>query len=380
MLGENVIFLKNQMQFIMTVREISTCLEAIAPPALQESYDNSGLLLGDPGMEVNAALICLDLTEEVLDEALQQGCGMVISHHPLIFGGLKRVTGSSSVERIVIKALKNDIAVYAVHTNLDNISGGVNSMLCAKLGITHTRILQPLPGRLNKLVTFCPHADAPGVREALFAAGAGHIGNYDSCSYNLEGYGTFRAGDGTNPYVGERGKLHREEETRIEVIFPDHIQGRVIAALKDSHPYEEVAYDIYPLKNDYEMAGAGMIGELETSMDEPAFLQHVKDVLGTGAIRHSALTGRKVKSVAVCGGAGSFLIGKAMAAGADAFVTGDLKYHQFFEGEGKMLIADAGHYETEQFTKELLYSILNEKFPTFALRISQTRTNAVHYL
>lgn len=279
-----------------------------------------------------------------------------------------------------MKAIRNAIAIYAIHTNLDNVHNGVNSALCEKLGIRDTAILRPVQGILNKLVTFCPTDSAERVREALFTAGAGEIGNYGSCSYNLEGFGTFRAGEGTDPYVGEQGKLHKEQEVRIEVIFPGHTTGKLILALKEAHPYEEVAYDIYPLKNEHGQVGAGMIGSLDESMEEKDFILMVKRKLGSCVIRHSEFLGRKISIVAVCGGSGSFLINDAMRAGADAFVTGDLKYHQFFEGEGKILLADAGHYETEQYTKELIYNTLNEKFPTFALRISQINTNAVRYL
>ncbi|HSG67547.1 MAG TPA: Nif3-like dinuclear metal center hexameric protein [Bacteroidales bacterium] len=363
----------------MKIEEISAFLESIAPSALKESYDNVGLLVGDHTKEVDKAIICLDLTEEVLDEAIKHDCNMVISHHPLIFGGLKKITGSNPTERIVMKAIMNDIAVYAIHTNLDNVNTGVNAILCRKLGVKDPEILSPVQGILSKLVTFCPSEYAEKLREALFTAGAGHIGNYDSCSYNINGYGTFRAGENTDPFVGEKGKLHKEDETRIEVIFPGYRESHLISALKESHPYEEVAYDIYPLKNELAIAGAGMIGMLDTPTGEKTFLANVKKVLGTGVVRHSPLRGKTIVKVAVCGGSGSFLIGKAISAGADIFVTGDVKYHQFFDGGGKMIIADAGHYETEQFTKELLYSILNEKFPTFALRISQTHTNAVHY-
>ncbi len=364
----------------MKLSYISNYLESIAPLDLQESYDNSGLLIGNPETELTGALICLDLTMEVLEEAIQGGLNMVISHHPLIFSGLKSLTGKNELERIVLKAIKKDISIYAIHTNLDNISKGVNAMLCEKLGILDPTILQALSGKLNKLVTFCPDEHAGKLRDALFSAGAGHIGNYDSCSYNSDGYGTFRAGANTNPFVGEKGKLHTEKESRIELILPDHLIGRVVNVLKREHPYEEVAYDIYPLKNEYATAGAGMIGEIAVAEDELEFLKKIKKILGTGALRHSALLGRKIKKVAVCGGSGSFLIRKALSAGADIFITGDIKYHQFFETDGKMLIADAGHFETEQFTKELIYKLLNEKFPTFALRISQVNTNAVRYL
>jgi dinuclear metal center YbgI/SA1388 family protein len=364
----------------MKIKDIIVQLEEFAPRALQESYDNVGLLIGSEDTEIESALITLDVTEEVMEEAIKQGCGLIIAHHPLIFNGLKRLNGRNAVERMVMMAVRKKIAVYAIHTNLDNTIRGVNAMLGKKLGLKNMRILQPRDGELSKLVTFCPDAHADAVRNALFNAGGGHIGNYDKCSYNLEGYGTFRANEETNPFVGEQGKLHMENETRIEVIFPSFMRSGLIHALKQSHPYEEVAFDIYPLENTYDMAGAGMIGELPEAEDENIFLQKLKGILGCGVIRHSAMLGKPLRTVALCGGAGAFLIGQAKAAGADIFITGDVKYHQFFESDGKILIADAGHYETEQFTKELLYTLLNEKFPTFALRISQSNTNAVHYL
>ncbi len=363
----------------MKVKEITAFLETFAPLSLQESYDNSGLLVGDPQGNVEKALICLDLNMEVLNEAAAGGYDLVISHHPVIFGGLKTLTGKTETERIVIRAIREGINLYAMHTNLDNSPGGVNAILCEKLGVLEPEILQPLSDRLLKLVTFCPVEHAAKVRDAMFSAGAGNIGNYDSCSYNLEGFGTFRGNEHTDPFVGEKGKVHEEKETRIEVILPDYLRSKVISGMLKAHPYEEVAYDLYPLKNDLAMAGAGMTGNLEHPMDEKVFLQHLKDVLGTGVIRHSPLTGKQISRVALCGGSGSFLIQAALAAKADVFVTADLKYHQFFEPEGRMLLADAGHYETEQFTKELIYKLLNEKFPTFALRISQSITNAVHY-
>jgi dinuclear metal center YbgI/SA1388 family protein len=364
----------------MKIKEIASFLESMAPPGLQEAYDNVGLLIGDPLREVQQALICLDLTEEVMDEAISNNCDLIISHHPIIFSGLKKITGRNATERILVRAIKEDIGIYAIHTNLDNVNVGVNAALCRKLGIPNPKILQPLSGKLNKLVSFCPGEHAERVREALFAEGAGTIGNYDSCSYNLEGYGTFKGGENAKPYVGEVGKLHTENETRIEVIFPDYLQGKLITALKHNHPYEEVAYDIYPLKNEFEQAGAGMIGTLEEAVDEKSFLQHLKQVLGTPVIRHSPPTGREIQRVAVCGGSGSFLIGKALAENADIFITGDVKYHQFFEAENKMIIADAGHFETEQFTKDLLYDYLKQKFPNFALQISGIETNPVSFL
>lgn len=363
----------------MKIKELIIPLEKLAPPFLQESYDNAGLLIGNSNAEVNKVLISLDVTEKVLDEAISKNCQIIIAHHPLIFKGLKRITGKNMVERIVTKAIKNDIAIYAIHTNLDNVIGGVNSILCEKLGIKDTRILSPKEGLLRKLVTFCPKKDASKIRQAIFDVGAGHIGNYDNCSFNTDGAGTFRALDGSNPYVGKKGELHFEEEVRIESVFPVYLENKILQAMNAAHPYEEVAYDIFPLMNTYKNVGAGMIGELETEMNERAFLQRIKDVTDTACIRHSDLLGRKIKKVGVCGGSGSFLIHDAIRAGADIFITGDIKYHDFFEADKKLVIADIGHYESEQFSKDLIYSVLIKKFPTFAVLISEGHTNSVNY-
>lgn len=362
----------------MIIKEICRLLEKQASLSLQESYDNSGLLIGNYNSEVNKALITLDVTEDVLAEAIRENCNLVISHHPVIFKGIKKLTGSSLTEKLITIAIKNDIAIYAIHTNLDNVNTGVNAILAEKLGLKNLKILSPRYGNLKKLVTFCPTDHADKVRKAIFEAGAGQIGDYDSCSYNIEGKGSFRGLDGTNPFVGKKGEIHFEEELRIETIVPDFLIKQVLTAMINAHPYEEVAYDIYPLDNANENTGAGMIGELKHEMHGTDFLTHVKKVLGSKALRHSQVTDGKIKKVAICGGSGSFLIDKAFNAGAKAFITGDVKYHDFFEYHGQMTIIDAGHYETEQFTKELIHSFLKEKIPTFALLISRVDTNPVN--
>lgn len=362
--------------------KISDLLQAInesAPPMLQESWDNTGLLVGDPEMEVHHALLTLDVTENIVEEAISRQCGLIIAHHPPIFKGLKSITTKNPVERAIMMAIKADIAIAAVHTNADNVLDGVNGMIAQKLGLKNLRILQPMNGMLKKLVVFCPAAHAAKVREAMFAAGAGHIGDYDSCSYNLEGYGTFRAGDSTNPFVGEKNKLHEEQEQRIETIVPAFRLDTVVKAMTAAHPYEEVAYDIYPLDNMFTGAGSGLVGELEDERSEEEFLKHISKSLQNSFLRHSELTAKPIKKVAVCGGSGAFLIHRAIASGADAFVTADIKYHDFFEADGKLLLVDAGHFETEQFTKELLFGYLKKKFPNFAPLISGVNTNAVHY-
>ncbi len=359
--------------------EITGALEALAPLSFQESYDNSGLQVGDPESEVTGILITLDATEEVIDEAADLGFNLVVSHHPVIFGGLKSVTGRTAPERIVAKAIRQEIAIYSGHTNFDAIAGGVNQKMAGRLGLTGLRILDPLKGRLKKLAVFVPHDHMEQVRTAMFDAGAGHIGGYDSCSFNLEGSGTFRGSQGTDPFVGKPGEMHREAETRVETIVPEHLLGRVLKAMVAAHPYEEVAYDVYPLENETHGAGMGMTGELEDAMDEEVFLNFVKERFGVAVIRHSVLLGKPVKRVAFCGGAGSFLLAKAIRSGADVFITGDLKYHQFFDAEGKIVLMDIGHFESEQFTRDLFYDLLMKNFPKFAIRLSETDTNPIKY-
>ena len=364
----------------MKLRELTTFLESLAPLDYQEDYDNSGLIIGNPDKEVTGALISLDCTEAVVDEAIAVGYNLVISHHPIVFRGLKKFTGKSYVERVVMKAIKNDIALYAIHTNFDNVLVGVNKKICDILGVVNPSILKPKVGALKKLVTFCPNAAAWKVREALFEAGAGSIGNYSECSYNTEGFGTFKAGEGVNPHVGEIGKTHNESEVRIETIYPAIIELKLIAALLEAHPYEEVAYDLYPVSNSYLQVGSGMIGNLENDQDEMTFLKLIKEKLNTKVVRHTPLTGKKIRRVAVCGGAGSSLLNNAIAAGADIFVTSDFKYHEFFDAEGKLIIADVGHFESEQFTQELLLEFITEKFRNFALRLTSQSTNPINYL
>jgi len=364
---------------MLKIKDIVSYFESVAPAALQESYDNAGLIVGNPDIEISSALLTIDVTEEVVEEAVERQCGLIIAHHPIIFSGLKRLTGKNNVERTVLKAIQNNVAIYAAHTNLDAVTGGVNTKICAKLGLKNCRVLQPVSGQLKKLVTFIPVENAEKVRTAVFEAGAGHIGNYDYCGYNLEGTGSFRGGENTNPYIGEKGHVHYEKEIRFETIFPGWLQGKIVQALISAHPYEEVAYDIYPLDNKYEKAGIGMVGELETPVSENDFLHLLKKTFGTGCIKHTALLNRKVSKVAVCGGSGSFLLSHAIAAGADFFVTADYKYHQFFDAEKKIVIADVGHYESEQFTKELFYELLTKKFPKFAVRFSEVKTNPVFY-
>jgi dinuclear metal center YbgI/SA1388 family protein len=363
----------------MKIRELTQFLEQYAPLAFQEEYDNSGLIIGDPEAAISKVLITLDVTEKVLDEAVEKKCSLVVAHHPLIFRGLKRLTGQDLTQRLTIKAIRNNIAVYAMHTNLDNAPAGLNKFVCDILGLVKCSILSPAKGMLEKLVTFCPVDHAERVRQALFDAGAGHIGKYDCCSYNLSGQGTFRASEEANPYVGEKNALHYEPEIRTEVILPRYLEDRIITALRESHPYEEVAFDLYPLYNTAGFAGSGMTGELNPAMDQSRFIDMVKQRLGLALIRHTDLSGDPVERVAVCTGSGAFLIPEAKRSGAGAFLTADLKYHDFFEATPQFLLADIGHYESERFAKDLIYGILIKKFPTFAFLKSEIETNPVHY-
>jgi dinuclear metal center YbgI/SA1388 family protein len=367
----------------MLLSHLTSFLESWAPISLQESYDNCGLLVGAKNQEISKALICLDVTEEVVQEAINHKCELIIAHHPVIFGGIKKLNGNNATERILIAALNNNIGIYAIHTNLDNTFSGVNSEICARIGIKNPEILEPKKGLLRKLVTFCPedgNGSAETVRQALWDAGAGHIGNYDACSFNMEGTGTFRAQKGADPYIGKIGELTRQQEIRIEIIYPVYKEHEILERLISTHPYEEVAYDIHALENTLDTTGAGMIGTLEQEMDETEFLQHLKNVMQTRCIRYSPLRNKKVRKVAVCGGAGSFLLKQAISRGADVLVTGDFKYHQFFDAEGRIVIADIGHYESEQFTIELIFDRISEKFPNFALLKTRVNTNPVNYI
>jgi dinuclear metal center YbgI/SA1388 family protein len=363
----------------MNIQEVVSVLEDFAPPSYQESYDNAGLLTGQPNWDCTGILCTLDATEAVIMEAKQKNCNLIVAHHPIIFSGLKKINGKNYVEKAIIAAIKNDIAIYAIHTNLDNISVGVNGKIAEKLGLKNVQVLLPKENNLRKLYTFVPEDKAEVVREAIFKAGAGKIGNYSECSFNISGKSSFKAGEGTNPYVGEIGKRHEEDEVKMEVIFPAYLQTRVISAMIEAHPYEEVAYDIIPLGNYFQEVGSGIIAELPDSLPENGFLQMLQTSFGLKVIRHTSLTGKMVKRVAICGGAGSFLIKKALAAGADFFITSDVKYHEFFDAEGRMVIADIGHFESEQFTTDLLTDVLQQKFPTFAVLKTEVDTNPVKY-
>lgn len=362
------------------LKEITAYLEQLAPLSSQESYDNSGLIIGDPEASIRGALLSLDCTEEIIDEAIRVGANLVIAHHPIVFKGLKKINGKNYVERAVIKAIKNDIALYAIHTNLDNYRYGVNAEIGALLKLEKLRVLAPKENVLHKIVVFCPSKDSEKVSKAMFNAGAGNIGDYDECSFELKGSGFFKPNDDANPTIGQKGKREEVQEKRVEVICSAHLTSQVVKSMQEAHPYEEVAYDIFPLLNKNPYEGAGMIGELPVEMDALSYLKTIKRTFNCGAIRHTHLVHTKVKKIAFCGGSGSFLIAAAKAQKADLYITGDVKYHEFFDAENKIIIADIGHFESEQFTPNLIHAILKKKFINFALHLSEVNTNPINYL
>ena len=364
----------------MKLKEITSYIESIAPLAYQEDYDNAGLIIGDQEQEIKGALITVDVTEEIIQEAIDKNLNLVISHHPIMRSGIKKITGKDFTERIVLKAIKNDIAIYAAHTNLDSIWGGVSSKIADKLKLQNQKILAPVSNHLMKLVYFVPTKQADETRITVFEAGAGQIGDYDMCSYNLEGKGSFRANEDANPFVGNKGEIHFEKEVRVETIFPKHLKNKIVRALIKSHPYEEVAYDIYPLENKFDRVGYGVIGELEREENELEFLNRIKEIFNAKCIRHTNFLNKPIKKVAVCGGSGSFLLKDAIHQNADILISGDFKYHQFFDAEDKIVIADIGHFESEQITKELFYELLIKKFPKFAVRFTEINSNPINYL
>ena len=363
----------------MKIHDITSYLETVAPLSLQESYDNAGLITGNGQWECTGIITSLDATEEVVLEAIAKKCNLIVAHHPIIFGGLKKIIGKNYVEKTIIAAIKNDIAIYSIHTNLDNVLQGVNGRIADKLGLINRRILQPKKDVLKKLITFVPTEKLEEVRNAIFNAGGGQVGNYSECSFTVSGEGTFKGNEQTKPYIGKVGERHTEKETRIEIIFPEWIENSVLKAMISVHPYEEVAYDILSLDNQYQNIGSGLTGELEKPISEADFLDLLKKAFKLSIIRHTPLKGKMVKKIALCGGSGSFLTGVAIASGADFYVTGDVKYHEFFDANGKLVIADIGHYESEQFTIDLLFDILSEKFLSFAVLKTGIITNPVHY-
>lgn len=362
------------------IKEILSVLEEMAPLAYAEDFDNVGLLVGNPDTEATGVLVCHDALESVLDEAIAKECNLVVCFHPILFSGIKKITGKNYVERSIIKAIKNDIAIYSVHTALDNHQDGVNKIFCDALGLTNTKVLIPKENFIRKLVTYTIAENAEKLRNALFDAGAGNIGNYEDCSFSSKGIGTYMGNEHSNPQLGERFEFVQGDEIKIEVTFEKHLESKIIKALFGNHAYEEVAYEIYELQNKHQNIGLGMIAELETPMDEKDFLLFVKEKMISDGIRHSTFLGKPIKKVAVLGGSGSYAIKNAISAGADAFLTADLKYHQFYEAENRLLLADIGHFESERYTKNYIVDYLRKKILNFAIILSEENTNPVKYL
>ena len=363
-----------------TVKDICSCIEDFAPLSLQEAWDNCGLLVGDAQRPVNKVLLAFDVTQSVVAEAVEEQAQMIVCHHPLMLSGIKRLTGSDDAQRAIMLAIRNDIAIYAAHTNIDAAFGGVSYRMASKLGVSNFQSLSPQGAGLQKLVTFVPQAHFEQVRQAIFAAGAGHTGNYDLCGYSLEGKGTFRASDFAKPFAGERGKLHTEPEIRFETVFPSRLSRQIVEALVNSHPYEEPAFDIYALQNIDLRTGLGAIGFLPEPVSELEFLNSLKKIFSAPVIRHTELRGKKIQKVAVCGGSGSSLLAKAINSKADVYVTGDFKYHQFADAQHEILVADIGHFESEHFVKEIFYDIISKNISNFALSFSKIKTNPINYL
>ncbi|HZH69899.1 MAG TPA: Nif3-like dinuclear metal center hexameric protein [Flavobacteriaceae bacterium] len=371
----------------MQIQEVIQFFDEIAPLDYAEDFDNVGLLVGNKNSQVTNILVTLDTLENVVDEAINKDCNLIVSFHPIIFSGLKKLNGNNYVERVVIKALQNNIAIFAIHTALDNAWNGVNAVIVKKLELTNTKILIPKKETIKKLTTFVPQAEAEALRSALFEAGAGSIGNYENCSFNINGTGTFKGNETSNPTKGEKGNIHSEPETQIGVTFPAHLERDILEALFKNHSYEEVAYEVITLENTNQKIGMGMIGELPEAQNEKEFLQFVKKTFQTGCVKHSALLNKTIKKAAVLGGSGSFAIEAAKQAKADVFISADFKYHDFFKAEGKILLADIGHYESEQFTKNELVEFLTKKISNFApslerpkVILSQENTNPIKYL
>ena len=364
----------------MKVKDFTNYLEQLAPLTYQEEYDNSGLIIGDFNMEVKGVLITLDCNDKVLDEAINNKCNLLITHHPIIFKGLKKINNDSLTDKLVIKAIKNNIAIYSIHTNLDNIFNGVNSEIAKRLKLKNCRVLSSKNECLRQLVFYCPKENTTDLIEKLCSVGAGAIGNYNNCSFKSSGVGTFKPLENSNPNKGVKGKLYSSNEDRVELVFLKDKQNKIIQKLQENHPYEEIAYQIYILDNKIRSIGSGLVGELDEPVDSILFLKQLKKIMNLELIRHTHVNKDVIKKIALCGGSGSFLIDKAIYSNADIFITSDIKYHQFFDIDNKIILADIGHYESEQFTKNLVYDYLTKKFTKFAILLSKVNTNPINYL
>ncbi|MBQ3863947.1 MAG: Nif3-like dinuclear metal center hexameric protein [Schwartzia sp.] len=329
---------------------VMDAMERLAPKKLAEDWDNPGLLVGSPSQEVNKVLVCLDVRDEVIDRAVEGGYDMIVSHHPLIFRSMKKIRTDLPDGRKLARLLKHDIAVFAAHTNLDIARGGVNDVLAERCGLGE---LQPFDTtgeeKLVKLAVYVPRDYADAVRDAIFSAGAGHIGNYSECSFNVDGKGTFKPLEGTHPFIGTEGTREAVDEVRIETIFPSMLKGKVVRELVKAHPYEEPAYDLYPLANKGAVYSLGRIGSVEAPVTLDVFAARVKEGLGADSIRVVRAGERLIKKAALCSGSGAEFIEKAAFMGCDVYITGDVRYHDAQRAvELGIHVIDAGHFPTEQ--------------------------------
>ena len=363
---------------MLKIQSVTNALEQWAPPSLALSYDNCGLLVGDPYRLVDKALVSLDVTEAVVQEAIEKQANLIIAHHPVIFKGIRSISPTTDSQRAIILAIKHDISIYAIHTNLDRVNDGVNKALADRLYLTNRSILEEA-SNLFKLITFVPTKDLLAVRNALFAIGAGNIGEYEKASFFTSGVGSFQGRSSSNPSIGKAGEFTEVKEEKLEVLLTDTLLSSALKTLKEHHPYEEVAYDIITLHNKNQNHGSGMIGELSESLSSDDFIQYLQERLGLQLVRHSASIENKIKSVAICGGAGFDLLKNARQKGADAFVTADLKYHDFFEADDSLLLCDIGHYESEHWAIQEIKGYLTRNFANFAVLSTTINTNPVHY-
>ncbi len=365
----------------MKLIEIIEYLETVAPLSYQESYDNSGLLVGNENLTIKSVLTCLDCTEEVIEEAINKKCNLIISHHPIIFNSFKKITSSTYNERVILKAVKNDIAIYAIHTNLDNIQGGVSFILANKFGLLNPKILKKKENTITQLITYCPETHIKKLESALFSVGAGKVGSkYDQCSFISQGVGGFRPLDKANPYIGSKNERFSQNEDRLELVFPSYLEKNIIQTLFDTHPYEEVAYELIRLGNKDETIGSGVIGELKSEMDVLSFFKLLKKYMPFKFLKHTKFSNQaKVKTIAFCGGSGVSLLQEAIIQKADIYISSDFKYHDFFEVDNKIIAVDIGHYESEQFVPNLISEILKKKFPKLAVILTKINTNPISY-
>ena len=364
----------------MKIKEVIQFLEQKFPLHWQEDFDNCGVQCGDKERELTGIVVCFDMSEAVIDEALAQGSNMVISHHPIIYKhGLKKIEPTNRVGKIIYKALENKILLYSMHTNIDSGKAGGNVLFAKKLELQNLSVLVPKENQFCKLVVFVPAENSALLKEAMFKIGCGNIGNYSHCSYSCEGIGSFKPLTGVNPHIGKHNRLERVDEERIEMIFPKNIKRQVIETLYGHHPYEEPAFDIITLENQNREVGLGRIGLLPTSMLAKDFILYIKEKLNLDFVKFSGNRDAEIKKVAVCGGGGASFISEALTAGVNAYITGDLKYHDFFIPENKMLLIDIGHFEGEHFIREIITSLLQENFNTFATHFTEVEIPVIHH-